>query len=94
MQKYGIYLNITDAMVTKMADKIGLKTEKLPFWTKLKALGDRFFFKLDISTAKYQKSLYYVVCRGISHLLLKYLFGICLNSMIIFSVKPLNFTPK
>ena len=31
-------------MVTKMADKIGLiKTEKLPFWTKFKAFGDRFF---------------------------------------------------
>ena len=29
-------------MITKMADKIGLKQEKLPFWTKFKAFGDRF----------------------------------------------------
>ena len=29
-------------MVTKMADNIGLK-QKLPFWTKFKAFGDRFF---------------------------------------------------
>ena len=30
-------------MVTKMADKKRLKTEKLPFWTKFMAFGDRLF---------------------------------------------------
>ena len=31
------------AMVTKMAAKIDLKKEKLPFWAKIKAFSDRFF---------------------------------------------------
>ena len=42
-------------MVAKVADKIGLKIDKLLFWNKFKAFGDRFFKELDISTAKYQK---------------------------------------
>ena len=39
----GVYFIFAIAMVTKIADKIGLKIEKLPFWTKFKVLGDRFF---------------------------------------------------
>ena len=39
---FGIYLTFTIAMVTKMDNKIGL-IEKMPFWTKFKALGDRLF---------------------------------------------------
>ena len=40
---FDIYLNFTDAMVTKMADKIGLKQRNCQFWTKIKAFVDRSF---------------------------------------------------
>ena len=61
-----IYLTHTVAKVTKMAAEIDLDL------TKFKAFG---------RTAKYQ-NLKYFVCRDSSHNLLKYLFAICLCSML------------
>ena len=46
MYKSSIYLTFTIAMVTKMARKNSPKIEELPFWTKFKALIDRFFNNL------------------------------------------------
>ena len=43
MYTIGIYFKFTVAMVTKMADKIGIKIEKMPFLTKFKAFRDRVF---------------------------------------------------
>ena len=73
-------------MVTKMADKIGLKQRNCHFGQNLRLFEDRFFKKLDISTAKYQKILL------ISSVKISfwYLLVLCVN----FSVKRLKFAPK
>ena len=42
MLNFGIYLNFTIAMVTKMADKIGLKQEKCHFGPNLRLLETDF----------------------------------------------------
>ena len=74
-KNFGIYFKFYRCYGNKNARQNRLKTEKMPFRTKFKAFGDQFF---KISYTKI--SFIYVVCRGNSHLLLKYLFGICLCS--------------
>ena len=56
-----------------MADKIGL-----PFLAKFKAFGDLF-----LRIRNQHKRILNVVCRDNSHHLLKYLFGICLCTILI-----------
>ena len=43
MQNFGIYLNFTVALVTKLADKIGLKQRNCHFEPDFKSFGERFF---------------------------------------------------
>ena len=50
---------------------------------QLKAFGDRFFKNKISAQANNKKNFLYVVCRDNSHHLLKYLFGICLCSILI-----------
>ena len=54
-----VSLNILVSQETHLREREREK-EKLPFWTKFKAFGDRFFFfeELDFSTAKYQTILF------------------------------------
>ena len=65
-------------MVTKMADKIGLKERKCHFGPNLRLLETDF-----LRIARYQKILLTCCVSGNSDLVLKYLFGICLCSMLI-----------
>ena len=81
MSNSGIYLNLMVAMVTKNGWQNRLKIEKSPFWTKYKGFGDQFF-KNKIS-AQLNTKIIYVVCLDNSLNMLKYLFGICLCSVLI-----------
>ena len=69
-------------MVTKMAKKIGLKERNCHFEPNLR-LFQIDFLRIRYKHKRVQKKLYYIVCRDNSHPLLKYLFGICLCSMLI-----------
>ena len=72
MYNSGIYLNFYGCYGNKIGRQNRLKIEKSPFWTKFKALGDRFL-RFRYQLAKYQKTFEYVVCCANSHHLLKYL---------------------
>ena len=67
-----------------------LKTEKLAFWTKFKAFGDRFFLKLDISTANYQKILLICCVLWQFSSSVKISFWYLLVLYVNFSVKPIT----
>ena len=63
---------------------IHINAHKVHIGPNLK-LQKKFYDDLDIiSTAKYQKKPFNMLCGGYSYHLVKYFFGICLCSMLIF----------
>ena len=63
MKNSGIYFTFTGCYSNQNSRQNTLKIEKLPFLAKFEAFGDRFFYKLDISTSKYQINLLiYMYC--------------------------------
>ena len=76
-----------------MVTKNGRQRE-IAILDKIKGFWRLIFRELDISTTKYQKSFYYVVCRENSHHLLKHIFWYLLVLYVNFSVKRLKFALK
>ena len=81
MKNFDIYLNVTVALVTKNGRQIGLKQKTCHFGPNLRLLETDFLKKWISDLLKNwisaqlntKKSFQYVVCRGNSHLLLKYI---------------------